>query len=108
MKFGQTQQMNACSKTTIETLEKGVNDETNVFLVSLLLTLNIFHIFFSVSIVSFEQANVVCWKVNSDVGHFHYRLSFFDVNFEQLVYTLTTYIYGFQVHNLQCIFNFYC
>ena len=46
MKFGQTQQMSACSKSTIETLEKGVNDETNVFLVSLLLTFEHFsHIF---------------------------------------------------------------
>ena len=43
-------------KSTIETREK--NHAIDVVLVSLLLTLNIFHTFFSVSIVEFEQVNV--------------------------------------------------
>ena len=55
-----------CSYSTTETLEKGVcsklaikhqNDVTDVVLVFLLLTLNIFHKF-SVSIVDFEQVNI--------------------------------------------------
>ena len=56
-----------CSYSTIETLEKGVcsklaikhqNDVTDVVLVFLLLTLNIFHKFSNVSIVDFEQVNI--------------------------------------------------
>ena len=48
------------SKSTIETLEKGLKCVSDIFLVLLLLTWNIFHIFFSVSIVSFERAcNIV-------------------------------------------------
>ena len=35
-----------CSKLTIETLERGVKYATDVVLVSLLLTLNIFHTLF--------------------------------------------------------------
>ena len=46
-----------CSKLTIETLEQGVKYTNGVVLVSLLLTLNIFHTFSSVSIVNFEQVN---------------------------------------------------
>ena len=46
-----TQLAIACSKLTEETLAIGV------VLVSLLLTLNIFHTLFSVSIVNFEQVN---------------------------------------------------
>ena len=38
--------------------KKHQNDVNAVVLVFLLLTLNIFHTFFSVSIVDFEQANV--------------------------------------------------
>ena len=37
---------------------KADNKNTNVVLVFLLLTLNIFHTFFSVYIVDFEQVNV--------------------------------------------------
>ena len=54
-------------ETIIETLEKGdiyaqrtQYDITRVVLMFLLLTLNIFHTFFSVSTVYFEQVNV-CW-----------------------------------------------
>ena len=36
------------------------NDVNDIVLVFLLLTLNIFHSFFSASIVDFEQVNV-CW-----------------------------------------------
>ena len=43
-----------CSKLTI----KHQNDVNDIVLVFLLLTLNIFHFFFSVSIVDFEQVNV--------------------------------------------------
>ena len=46
-----TQLAIACSKLTVETLAIGV------VLVALLLTLNIFHTLFSVSIVNFEQVN---------------------------------------------------
>ena len=46
--------LNSCPAET-ETLEKGVND---VVLMFLLLTLNIFHAFFRVSIVDFQQVNV--------------------------------------------------
>ena len=50
----QTQLTFNCSKSTTETLE-------NVVLVFLLLTLNIFlNIFYSVSIVDFEQVKVSC------------------------------------------------
>ena len=46
-------------KVTIKTLEKGVKHVDDVVLLFLLLTLNIFHTFFSgVSIVDFEQVNV--------------------------------------------------
>ena len=47
--------------STIETCMKYV-DVSDVVLVFLLLILNIFHTFFSVSIVDFEQVNV-CWKI---------------------------------------------
>ena len=40
---------------TIKTHQKHVNDVVMVFL---LLTLNLFHTFFSVSIVDFEQVNI--------------------------------------------------
>ena len=59
-----------CSKLTIKTPERRhVND---VVLMSLLLTLNIFHIFPNISIDVFEQVNVY-WKTsphryNKDVG----------------------------------------
>ena len=43
-----------CSKLT----KKHQNDVNDVVLVFLLLTLNIFHTFFNVSTVDFEQANV--------------------------------------------------
>ena len=46
---------------TIETCMKYV-DVDDVVLVFLLLILNIFHTFFSVSIVDFEQVNA-CWKM---------------------------------------------
>ena len=36
------------------------NDVNDIVLVFLLLTLNVFHSFFSASIVDFEQVNV-CW-----------------------------------------------
>ena len=39
------------------------NKDTGVVLVSLLLTLDIFHTFSSVSIINFEQVNV-CWVEN--------------------------------------------
>ena len=46
-------------KVTIKTLQKGVKLVDDVVLLLLLLTLNIFHTFFSsVSIVDFEQVNV--------------------------------------------------
>ena len=45
-----------CSKLTIKTLNK--HKKHDVVLVFLLLTLNIFHSFFSVSIVGFEQVKV--------------------------------------------------
>ena len=55
-----------CSKLTIETVEQGVKyvqsqgvKHVGVVLVSLLLTLNIFHTCFSVSIVNFEQVNAI-------------------------------------------------
>ena len=35
-----------------------MNDATNVFLMFLLIFLNIFHTFFNVSVVDFEQVNV--------------------------------------------------
>ena len=53
-----------CSYSTIETLEKGacsklaIKHVTDVVLVFLLLTLNIFHNFSNVSIVDFEQVNI--------------------------------------------------
>ena len=67
------------SKSTIETLEKDVkyvqsqqykhqNDATDVVLVFLLLTLNIFHTFFSVSYVDFEQVNFVSWVPSSKLN----------------------------------------
>ena len=40
-----SQQINICPKSTIETLEKGVNDVNDVVLLYLLLTLNNFHTF---------------------------------------------------------------
>ena len=46
-----------CSKSTKETLEKCVKYD-EVVLMSLLLTLNIFYIFFNTPIVAFEQVNV--------------------------------------------------
>ena len=54
-----------CSKLAIETVEQGVKDmfkinirtTPGVVLVSLMLTLNIFHTFSSVSIVNFELVN---------------------------------------------------
>ena len=49
-----------CSKLTIKTPERHQNDAIGIVLVSLLLTLNIFHISSSVSIVNFEQVNVHC------------------------------------------------
>ena len=60
-----TQPAITCSNLTMQTLEQGVkyvqryqNDANGAILVSLLLTLNIFHTFFSsVSIVNFEQVN---------------------------------------------------
>ena len=52
--------LNSCPAET-ETLEKSVND---VALMFLLLTLNIFHTFFRVSIVDFQQVNVNCQQVN--------------------------------------------
>ena len=64
-----------CSNSTIETLEKGemcsklIKKHQNVGLVCLLLTLNIFHTFFSVSIVDFEQVNV-----SSEVYRFNENL----------------------------------
>ena len=54
-----TQLTFTCSKSAIETLEKDQHDVIDFVLVFLLLTLNIFHTFFSsVSIVDFEQVNI--------------------------------------------------
>ena len=53
-----TQLTFTCSKLTIETLEKGVIDVIDIVLVFLLLNLNMFRTFFSVSIVDFELLNV--------------------------------------------------
>ena len=62
------QQTFTCSKLAIETLEKDINmfkvnnkdkrTKLDVTLVSLLLTLSIFHKFFLCFIVKFEQVNV--------------------------------------------------
>ena len=41
--------------------QNNVNDVNDVVLVTLMLTLNIFHTFFSASIVDFEHVNV-CWE----------------------------------------------
>ena len=59
----------ACSKFTRETLEQGVKYvkltmANDVVLVSLLLTLNIFHICSSVSIVNFEHGNAGWVQIN--------------------------------------------
>ena len=67
-----TQQAFTCSKSTIETLEKGLTyvqsyqwryqkDVIEVVLVSSLLTLNYFKSFPSFPIVDFEQVNI-CWE----------------------------------------------
>ena len=65
-KLAAMQQVSTCSKSAIEeTLEKGVkyvqnkhwtyqDDASDVALVTLLLTLNLFHTFFNVCIVDFE------------------------------------------------------
>ena len=70
------QQTNKCSKSTIETLEKGVK---YIYLVSLMLNLNIFHIYFSnVSLVDFEQVNVY-WgimAVSQEMLVWNERISF--------------------------------
>ena len=48
---------------TIKTHQKDVNDVVMVFL---LLTLNLFHTFFSVSIADFEQVNITAdWHFRS-------------------------------------------
>ena len=46
-----------CSKLTIKTPERRLND---VVLVFLLLTMNMFHIFSSVCLVDFKQVTVAC------------------------------------------------
>ena len=70
------QQTNKCSKSTIETLEKGVK---YIYLVSLMLNLNIFHTYFSnVSLVDFEQVNVY-WgsmTVSQEMLVWNERISF--------------------------------
>ena len=79
----------ACSKSTIETFKKGVKYAKSyiidVVLMFLLLTLNIFHTFFSVFIVSFKQVNVSCvipyWtRLWSEIGQTH-RWSGFHLEF---------------------------
>ena len=69
-------QTNKCSKSTIETLEKGVK---YIYLVSLMLNLNIFHTYFSnVSLVDFEQVNVY-WgsmAVSQEMLVWNERISF--------------------------------
>ena len=63
--FGASQRTKACTKSAIKTLEKNVkivqanNNANNVVLVSLLLTLTYFISFSSISIVDFEQVNIL-------------------------------------------------
>ena len=70
------QQTNKYSKSTIETLEKGVK---YIYLVSLMLNLNIFHTYFSnVSLVDFQQVNVY-WgsmAVSQEMLVWNERISF--------------------------------
>ena len=68
-----TQLTFTCSKSTIETLETGVNYVDHVLLVFLLLTLNIFRTpFSSIPILHFEQINVswvvITGKVMSNIA----------------------------------------
>ena len=55
-----------CSKLTIKTPER--RDVTGVVLVFLLLTLNIFHTFSSVSIVDFKKVNI-SWVYYGESEH---------------------------------------
>ena len=69
-----------CSKLAIKTLERRQWRHSGVFIVNfnsehifhlnlfLLLALNIFHTFFSVSYVDFEQVNFVSWVPSSKLN----------------------------------------
>ena len=120
-----TQLIFTCSKATIETLGKGVkyfkinnNKDTRTtpfifivnFVMSLLLTLNVFYTFFSVSIADFEQVNVSwvsgfytfnlgCVSIGSRLTNlrfshsFHTQSSFFSISRLGLVF------YSIDVHS---------